>query len=233
MIGLRDTRNKPAIVFNAVHALAEPTLIGYSLLQLTPTIRQALNDEAIATLTTFTIGLLSATAFQRTDVSSAITLETLAVDLFDVTVVTEILELPNLVPTTDVSVGDWTVAPLWSKVNTLGSTTTWISSSNSTNSACRIRLSVPNAASAGVLHFFRRKTTGNDPDFTWELFRDGVSIQSSTISLTNTAFIESTYPLNENIVAGAIYEVVCTRSGGGNPQQRGILQIASLYIDPV
>lgn len=235
MIGLRDTRNKPAIVFNAVHAtVLIDAALAYVATQFSPIIIQKIDDVGLPAASVYTITQYNATAFQRTSVSTVVTLETFAVDLFDVTVTTQILELPNLVPNADISnSGGWTTAPLWSKVNTPGSSTTWITSTNANGSTCRLRFTVPTVASPATLRLFRRKSGGtSDPAFIWTLFRDGTQVQTNSLTLTNTEFTQTDYPLDSDLVAGAVYEVELTRSGGGGPSARGVVDMAAIWIDP-
>lgn len=136
-----------------------------------------------------------------------------------------------MVPSADVTVSDWTVAPLWSKVNTPNSSATFISSSNANGSTCRLRFTVPTASGPGILKLYRRKTTGNDPSFIWTLYRNGTQVDTNSLTLTSTTFIQTDTPLAQDIVSGATYEIVLTRSGGGSPSARGILDMAALWIE--
>jgi hypothetical protein len=135
-------------------------------------------------------------------------------------------------PVADVSVGDWTITPLYSKIND-GLDVPFISSSNGNGSSATVSLGASPVTGTGTLHITRKRGTGsNIPSFKWEIqSTTGMIYQTNTVDITSTTFVDTATPLTFTLEQGVVYYFVMVRSGGGNPQQRASVDVGDVWIE--
>jgi hypothetical protein len=135
-------------------------------------------------------------------------------------------------PSADIDVGDWSVAPLYNKLSD-GLDVPFVSSTNNNGSTATVQLETPTQGGTGTVHITRRKGVGTiDPDFTWEILQDGITIlQSNTISITSNTFVDTATPTTFSFQVGGNYSFKMTRKGGGNPQNRADVQVGEVWIE--
>lgn len=139
-------------------------------------------------------------------------------------------------PDADISVGAWTTAPLFSKVNDADSLS-FISSDNNNGTSCTLGLSnpagTPDNTFTPVISVTASKPTsgGNNPDLIVDLQQNGVSVQSFTQSISLAAWTTFQFQVTNAITDYTGLSVVLTRSGGGNPQQRMSIDVAEFYFE--
>jgi len=140
-------------------------------------------------------------------------------------------------PVADTTVGDWTVAPLWSKVNgTAQNDSPLITSTNSNGSECVLKLSAAQAPAAGtrtiIVRVARTDTGGSNPVLRTQL-RQGTSvIQEWTFTTTSTAFANATSAVDTSSVTDwSDLNIRLVREGGGSNANRRPLRVSWVQLE--
>lgn len=189
--------------------------------------------------TAYAINLLDAFAYEA--IGTVVLMETIGIRIIVNDAVAQSIEnvegIQTLLPDSDIAVGDWTVTPLFSKVND-GSDSTIITSTNANGSTCTLSITNPSSTTTGsvddgILRFRARKLTGtNLPDLIVELINGSTGVVLGSFTQTIDATVLTEFQLSTpNILDPSMdLQARLTRSGGGSVNARAAIEVSDIWL---
>jgi hypothetical protein len=136
-------------------------------------------------------------------------------------------------PISDVSTGDWSTAPLWSKLNDQ-SDATFVSSTNTNGSSAEVQLAELSEPGSGArvlrLNVRKAETGGNDPGMTVDIKDGTTTIQSFSVTVSSLSFYTEAFTITNAISNWNNIRVQITRTGGGSGTARKAINVAEVWF---